>query len=301
MKFNRIVAIDNTGLISNAIDELGECSDQEVVFCQDDPTTDEEIIARIGDAECMLVSWRTRVDSSVIKRCPGLRFVGLCCSLYDEASSNVDVAFARQQGIEVAGVRDYGDEGLVEYVISELIQLCKGLGEHQWRSEPVELTGKTLGIVGLGTTGRMLADRAHAFGMNVIYFSRTRKPEAEQLGFKYRPLHRLLEEAEIVSLHLPRNTNVLGPEEFSVLGDGKILVNTSLGLVFDKLAFVEWAKAPGNFAIFDGDGAGSVVSEFSKLAGVITTEKVSGWTAEARQRLSDKVLANVVAFLNGRD
>ncbi len=297
MKFNRIVAIDDTGLVEEAYRELGQYADGDVVISKDYPTSDDEIVSRIGDAECFLVSWKTGVSADVIKRCPQLKYIGLCCSLYDDASSNVDVAFARSRGIGVAGVRDYGDEGLVEYVISELIRLCKGIGEHQWKPDPVELTGRCLGIVGLGATGRMLADRARAFGMRVIYFSRTRKPQAEQAGIEYRSLDQLLGEAEFVSLHLPRNTNLLGTDEFSMLGSGKVLVNTSLGLVFDQAAFTLWIQGPGNFAIMDADGTGAARAELAKLDRVITTSKVSGWTTEARQRLSDKVVANVARFL----
>lgn len=297
MKFNRIVGIDNTGLVDEAIRDLEQYAEGEVVAANDYPTSDDEIVSRIGDAECILVSWHTQVSADVINRCPNLKFIGLCCSLYDDASSNVDVAFARSCGVEVAGVRDYGDEGLVEYVISELIRLCKGIGAQQWKPEPVELTGRRLGIIGLGTTGRMLADRAQAFGMNVIYYSRTRKEEAEQCGIEYRALDQLLHEAEFVSLHLPRNTNILGRNEFAILGNGKVLVNTSLGLVFDKTAFIDWVKAPGNFAIFDGDGVGAGRAELAQLDVVISTSKVSGWTMEARQRLSQKVLANVRRFL----
>lgn len=299
MKFDQIVAVDNTGLVEEAIHQLDQYSKNKIVVWSDNPQTDDEIVSRVGDADCMLVSWNTDINADVISRCSNLKFIGLCCSLYDEASSNVDVKFARNQGIEVVGVRDYGDEGLVEFVISELIRLCKGIGVHQWKSEPVELTRRCLGIIGLGTTGRMLADRAHAFGMKVIYFSRTRKPEAEELGIAYRPLDQLLNAAEFVSLHLPRNTNILGPKEFSTLGNGKVLINTSLGLVFDKSAFEQWVKVSGNFAIFDGDGAGSNDGNFSKLDRVISTEKVSGWTREARQRLSCKVVANILRFLGG--
>ncbi|MEM9411275.1 MAG: NAD(P)-dependent oxidoreductase, partial [Planctomycetota bacterium] len=299
MKFNRIVAIDNTGLVEEAINKLNQYSETEVVVWNENPQTDDEIVMRTADAECILVSWNTDITANVIERCPRLRLIGLCCSLYDNDSSNVDVEFARSQGIDVIGVHDYGDEGLVKFVLCETIRLCKGIGLHQWRSEPVELTKKILGIIGLGTTGRMLANRAQAFGMKVIYFSRSRKPDAEQNGIEYRKLNQLLRDAEIVSMHLPRNSNILGSAEFSQLGTGKILINTSMGLVFDKLSFVEWVKSPGNFAIFDGDGISSNYDEFTKLKRVIATRKVSGWTQEARQRLSGKVVENVAQFLNG--
>lgn len=301
MKFNRIVAVDDIGLVEQAIHELGQYSIADVDVWKDCPRSDDELVSRISNAECVLVSWNTDIGANVIDRCPNLKYIGLCCSLYNDSSCNVDVGFARTKGICITGVRDYGDEGLVEFVLSELIRLCKGTGKHQWRSEPVELTDKVLGVIGLGRTGAKLAKRAQAFGMRCIYFSRTRKSEIEDQGVEYRSLDRLLLESEIVSLHLPRHSNVLGPQEFNVLGNGKILVNTSLGLVFDKHSFCQWIGLPGNFGIFDGDGIGANFDEFSKLERVITTEKVSGWTREARRRLSDGVIANIDRFLRGEE
>lgn len=297
MKFTQIIAIDRTGLVDDAITRLGQYSTNKPIIHRDIPDSEADVLSRIADADCILVSWNTRIDRRVIEGCPNLKYIGLCCSLYDEASSNVDIAAARERGITVVGIRDYGDEGLVEFVISESIRLCKGLGDYQWREEPVELNGKSLGIIGLGTTGRLLADRAMGFNMRVNYFNRSRKPDAELAGVGYLPLPDLLTTSDIISLHLPKNANVLGRQEFDLLGAGKILINTSLGLVFDKSAFVDWVQHPRNFAIFDADGIGTCADEFLIHQGVIISNKVSGWTLEARERLSGKVLNNLVEFL----
>ena len=68
--------------------------------------------------------------------------------LYDEKSANVDIETARNLGIEVKGVRDYGDEGTVEFIFAELITLFKGLGKNKWRNEATELKNKRIGIIG---------------------------------------------------------------------------------------------------------------------------------------------------------
>ncbi len=65
----------------------------------------------------------------------------------------MDISFAREKGIQVLGVRDYGDEGLVEFILSELIRLFHGFGPHQWSEKQEELTGKTLGIMDRGGLG----------------------------------------------------------------------------------------------------------------------------------------------------
>ena len=114
-------------------------------------------------------------------------------------------------------------------------------------------------------------------------------------------LKELLNWSEIISLHLPKNTVALTEEEFSTLGSGKILINTSLGLTFEKAPFEQWISQEGNYAIFDGDGIGNHKSAFNRYPNIISTEIVSGWTLEARDRLSNKVLENVNQFVKPQD
>lgn len=297
MGFNQIVLVDNTGLRSWAVAGLQKYSQEAIVVYEDYPDSDSALIQRIGQADCILVSWNTQISAKVMQECPQLKYVGMCCSLYDESSSNVAIQYAKNNAIEVRGVRDYGDEGLIEFILSELIRLIKGLGEQQWKDEAVELTHRKLGIIGMGTTGQMLADRAKAFGMEVNYYNRSRKPDIEHRGVNYMPLEELLASSEIISTHLPKNTHLLDTKRFDVLGNGKILINTSLGLTFEKSSFLNWINGKSNYAIFDGDGVGKHYEEFKQHPQIIVNQKVGGWTAEAIDRLSQKVVNNIVDYL----
>lgn len=296
-KFNKITLVDSTGLNDWAVIELQKFSAQELENYNDCPETEAELIRRIGNAECIFVSWNTQITKEVIKACPAIKYIGMCCSLYDELSANVDIGYARKNGIEVTGIRDYGDEGLIEFIFSELIRLIKGLGAHQWKEAPVELTNRKIGIIGMGTTGQMLAKTAMAFQMEVCYYDRSREKEAEENGIKYMPLEQLLSSCEIVSTHLPKNTKLLNSEHFSILGDGKILVNTSLGLTFEKNSFLEWVKNKRNYAILDDCGVAGHHEEFNKYSQIITNEKVAGWTVEAIERLSLKVIEQLNKYV----
>lgn len=293
MLYSSLVSVDQTGLKLWAKEEIKTLA-KEIQFYEDDPINEEETIARASHADALLVSWRTPITKKVIAACPHLKYIGMCCSLYDEKSANVDIAFAHERGIHVRGVRDYGDEGLVEFILSELIRLLHGFGDYQFREKQEELTHKKLGIIGFGTTGQMLASRAQAFGMQVIYYSRTRKEWLENDGVAYRPLHALLREADIVSTHLPKHSVILKEDEFDALGEGKILVNTSLEPTFDLSAFKGWmSQSKNNFAILDRGGLGCAYQELRMIDRVITTEKVSGFTVQAEERLSEKVVANL--------
>lgn len=295
-KFNKIVAVDRVGLQAWALDKLNNISEQNIVMYEDFPSTEEEIINRISDADAVLVSWNTKLTAKIIEACPNIKYIGMCCSLYDEKSANVDIAYAKTKNIIVKGIRDYGDEGTIEYIISELISLCKGTGKYLWKDEPVELTRQKIGIIGLGATGSMLMDRAMAFKMDVYYYSRTRKLDLEDKGVKYLPLNELLSTCDIISTHLPKNTMLIDKQAFESFSNGKILINTSLSYTFDKDSFDKWISNEGNYAIFDG-GIGPLQENFKNIDRVISTKIVSGWTKEAKVRLSEKVLYNITSFL----
>jgi len=294
--FKKIVIVDYTGLQEFALNQLQAISRDPIMAYNDMPKNDTELILRIKDADAVFVSWNTSINAHVLSQCPNLKYIGMCCSLIDFDSANVDVRYAIQRGITVKGIRDYGDEGVGEFIVSELIQLLKGLDKHQWKSEPVELTNKKVGIIGMGTTGMLTAQRLQAFGTQVFYYSRTPKTLAEEKGIYYLPLEQLLQSCEIISFHLPRHTKVLKAEHFELLGYGKILINTSLGLTFDKEDFKRWLIKDGNYAIFDVCAFGTHKDELAQCDKLIYTEFTSGWTKEAKERLSHKVLDNVADY-----
>ena len=298
MKFDRIVCVDRTKLQPWAIKELQKHSRHEIEVYNDYPASQEEILNRTKDADAVLVSWHTQLDEEILEKSKNLKYIGMACSLYDDASANVAVKYARSRGIVVKGIRDYGDPGVVEFIVSELVRLLHGLGKNQWRDMPVELTEKRIGIIGLGVTGQLLAKCLLPFGPNIFYFSRTRKKEWEEKGIKYLPLNELLEQVDVVSLHLPKNTGLLEKQHFDRFGIGKILINTSLGLAFDQDDFKAWIKKEGNFAIFDGDGKKELSEEIEDLPNIIAADKSAGWAAETERRLSKKVVENVESYFN---
>jgi phosphoglycerate dehydrogenase-like enzyme len=298
MTFQKITLIDPCGLTTSVLDQIAVLSKEAVCIYNDFPISDAEICNRIGDSDCILVSWHTKVNAEVIKASPNLKYIGMCCSLYDEKAANVDIAQARKQGIVVKGVHDYGDDGTLEFIFAELIYLMKGLGIKRWQTENRELRGKTMGIIGMGTLGTMVARTAQHFGMKVFYFNRSRKPDLETEGFGFLQLNELVACCDVISLHLPKNSIVLNEAEFRNKKPNSILVNTSIGLTFDKKGFTDWIENdPSSFAIFDGPGVGEYSEEFSKYPNVIISDRSSGFTFEAQSRLSEKVMANIQEFI----
>lgn len=199
------------------------------------------------------------------------------------------------------GSRDYGDRGVVEYVLHELTGLLHGFGLPMLRDEPIEITGMRVGIVGLGVSGRMIADALAFMGAEISYYSRSRKPEAEQAGMIYKPLDQLLAESEVVFTCLNKNVLLLGAHEFEKLGAGKALFNTSIGPGFDSKALENWLNLPGTHFFCDTFAAAGPVEEgFFARENVHCPGVSAGRTKQAFVLLSQKVLANIETALAER-
>ena len=295
-KLKKIVVVDETKMNTSSLEELKKYADEVEVY-HDEPTV-EEVKSRVEDAEAIIVSWRTEISEEIIDTAKNLKYIGMACTLFDNESANVAVNYAKQKNIKVTGIFDYGDPGVIEFVISEVIQLLHGFEKHQWKDQPLELSGRKFGIIGMGTTGKMLAEALEALGVEVYYYSRTRKKEVENKNVHYLKLNELLKTCEIISIHLPKNIEILKEKEFEQLGEEKILINTSLGFPFEENSFNNWLKLSNNYAIFDGDATNSLPSTFKKRSNVNISEKSAGWSQETQERLSLKVLENLKDFLN---
>lgn len=299
-KFRKLTAIEPVSLIPSAEEELKQYAEQ-VILYENIPTDDEEIVRRIGDADGVLVSYTSQIRKTVMERCPDIRYIGMCCSLYSEESANVDIAYAREHGIQVLGIRDYGDRGVVEYVLYQLVRILHGFDYPMWEKEPLELTNLKAGIIGLGVSGGMIADALLMMGARVSYYSRTRKPQKEQAGIEYRPLNDLLKENQVVITCLNKNVILLKEEQFNCLGTKKILMNTSIGTASDTDALKKWLSSPENLYCCDTEAAiGDPSGKLIKQENVICMRTSVGRTKQAFELLSKKVLDNIRLHL-GRE
>lgn len=298
-RFQKLVAIEPLRLLEEDLPELNAYA-KEVVLYSDIPSGPREVIYRIGDADAALLSVSSRIEAEVLASCPKLRYIGMCCSLYDPNSANVDIEYATKKNIVVKGVMDYGDEGVREYVVSELASFLLGLHGRMWRAEATELTGLHVGVLGLGTTGTLVAEALRFFGAEVRYFSRTPKPALEQtLGLRYAELENLLPWAEVLVCCLRKNTILLGQHEFEMLGDGKILMNISIGPAHDVAALENWLNntaAGGNTMLGDTPAAVDPSGKLLSHPRVICSGKSAGMTRQAKKNLAQKVCQNMQAY-----
>lgn len=291
--FQKLVAIEPVSLIPSAEKALYTFA-KEVVMFPDIPADDNEVAARIGDADAVLLSYTSRITRTALEKCPNVKYIGMCCSLYSPESANVDILYANERGITVTGIRDYGDEGVVEYVISELVRCLHGFDQEPWEDMPREITGLKVGIIGLGKSGGMIADAMKFFGADIAYYSRSKKEEAKAKGYRFLSLDELLRQSEVVCCCLNKNTVLLHEEEFKQLGNKKIMFNTGLSPAWDEAPFVEWLK--GDNLCFC-DTLGALGGEYLLNNPHVRCMQVStGRTRQAFDRLSEKVLANLSEY-----
>ena len=295
--FNKLVMIEPINIFDIHKSKLKNYA-KEVIEYKDMPENDDEIIKRISDADAVLLSYTSRINSYVLERVTNVKYIGMCCSLYSVESANVDILKANELGITVTGVRDYGDNGVAEYVIHELVGFLGGYKGLYWDNIPHEITDLNCGVIGLGTSGSLIAKTLKFFGANVSYYSRTRKQEFElENNITYKELNELCESSQAIFLALNKNVLLLQKEQFDLMRGKRILFNTSIGPGFDSNALKEWLKDDNHF--FFGDTlltAGD--TSIWELTNTFTINRSSGGkTYQAFHRLGEKVINNIKNFL----
>lgn len=299
-KFKKLVVLEPVRFDKAAEEALFEYAENVRIY-RDIPPDDAEKIRRMKDAEAVLVFYTSQISAQVIEACKDLRYIGMCCSLYTPASANVDISYARGKGITVTGIRKYGDQGVPEFISSELVRLFHGFGPRRWREEEMELTGVKLGIVGMGDVGTAVAELMLAFQMDVYYFSRTRKPGIEDKGARYLPFHRLLETVDVLTTHLHKNTVIMAENDFKRFGMGKVLINTTFTPPYPLDALKGWLQQPGNYYIVDSAvSIGGKEGEIYQMPNVICPDVIAGQSVLSGVLLRKKVLQNIEEYLSSQ-
>lgn len=277
--------------------------------------TREELLAGVRRCDALLCLLTDRIDAEVMDANPGLRVI----SNYAVGYNNIDVDAATRRRIPVTNTPGVLTETTADMAWALMMAVARRVveGDRWMRSGtwpgwgPLQLLGqdiygKVLGIVGFGRIGQAAARRARGFQMQVIYYSRQRKPDAErELGAVYRPLDQLLQEADYVQLHVPltpETHHLIGERELNLMKPTAYLINTSRGPVIDEQALVR-ALAAGRIA-----GAGLDVYEeepkmapgLAELDNVVLAPHLGSATRETRGRMAAMAAANLIAVLEGR-
>ncbi len=282
-----------------------------------DRTSNDKILERSIDAEVLLTN-KAPLEGHVLKQLSSLKYIGVTATGYNIVNTEV----AKQQEIIVTNVPGYGTESVVQLTFALLLELCLHV-QHQsdavmngkWaRSEDfsfldfplIELSGKTMGIIGFGNIGQKVADVATAFGMNILATSRRQSDQSKRLNFKWADINELLENSDVVSIHCPlvhETKGLINKKNIKKMKRSAFLLNTSRGLI---IVDEDIAEALNNDVIA---GAGIDVlsvepppenNPLFKAKNCIITPHIAWATKEARERLMNIAVKNLSEFIAGR-
>ena len=283
--------------------------DFDVVYAPEPDQAEAAIAEHGARVQCVCTVGASGLTAAQMQRMPKLSLVCAMGAGYE----NIDVAYAKAHGIAVGNGAGTNDECVADHAMGLLIASVRGMIKLDratragiWRSAmplPANVSGKRLGIVGLGTIGAKIAKRAAAFDMPIGYHNR--KPREGVTHQYFDDLLALAAWADVLLVATPGGAgtkHLVNAEVLSALGDKGVLVNIARGSVVDTQALAAALRA-GELA-----GAGLDVyeseplppQELIELDSVVLTPHVGGWSPEAVQNSVDRFIANMRNHLDGK-
>lgn len=279
------------------------------------PYEEKEIIRRIGDAEVVFTN-KCPIQKNVLDACPNLRYISVLATGYNV----VDVAYAAQKGIPVSNIPTYGTAAVGQFAIALLLEICSRVAHHseavhqgRWGEGPdwcfwdyplIELSGKTMGIIGFGKIGQTTGRIAKALGMRVLA-SGSRETEAGRAIAEYVDRDTLLKSSDVVVLHcplFPDTQGMINRESIARMKDGAILINNSRGGLVVEQDLADSLNSGKLYAA----GLDVVSTEPIRSDNPLLTAKncfitphISWAPKEARARIMEISEKNLRAFLDG--
>ncbi|HQV68958.1 MAG TPA: phosphoglycerate dehydrogenase [Thermoflexales bacterium] len=272
-----------------------------------------ELLAKVAEADALIVRSETKVDAEVIDHAPRLRVVGRAGIGVD----TIDVDAATRRGIIVMNTPQANTTATCEHTVAMMLSLARNIPQAdasmhraEWTRNKfmgVQLQGKTLGIVGYGRIGTQVAKRAQSFGMDVIaYDPYVSEDHARATKVKLVELNDLLRQSDFVTLHsalTPGSKGVLSKEAIALLKPGARVINVARGALIDMDALYE--------ALKEGRVAGAAIDVFEeeppgelpilKLPNVIVTPHLGASTVEAQRDVSTQMAEQILDALHDRE
>jgi len=312
----RIVVLDgfteNPGDLSWApLEALGELTVYDRTSYTESP-----LIAERLDGAHIAVTNKTPLSRETLEKCPQLRLIAVMATGYNV----VDCICAREMGIDVVNVPTYGTASVSQFSIALLLEICHHIGHHNqsvhegnwasnadwcyWDYPLIELSGKTMGIIGFGRIGQAEGRIAKALGMKVLAYDLYPNTSGQEIG-TYVDLDTLISHSDVISLHCnltPENTGIINKNTISKMKDGVILINNARGQLINEQDVAD-ALNSGKMA---AAGLDVVYTEpirsdnpLLSAKNCIITPHISWAPKESRQRILDCTETNIRAFING--
>lgn len=285
---------------------------------EDRPMPREIFLDKVRGVDALLCLLTEKIDAEVFEKAgKGLKII----SNYAVGFDNIDVEEAKRRGITVTNTPcKEVNEAVAEHTWALILALSRRIvesdeairrgGYRGWDPDIFlgrSLVGKTLGIIGLGNIGSMVARRAAGYEMNVIYNKRSPDPVAEkELGVKYASLDELLSVSDFVSLHVPlteETRGMIGKEAFGKMKRGSFLINTARGPVVREQdlanALRSGVLAGAALDVFENEP--DINPELLAMENVILTPHIASSTIEARLKMTELAVSSILDFFAGKE
>jgi len=288
------------------------------VWRDDDPPEREYFLQKISNADGVIAfpSVTTNIDSEAIDAAGKLKVI----SCYSVGYDHIDVSYATKKGIIVTNTPGVLTDATADIAFGLILMAGRRMSEGEriirsgnwttWGPRFLlgrQVSGASLGIVGLGRIGQAVAKRAKGFGMDLFYTGRTRKESLEQeLGIKYLPFDDLIAECDFISLHCPLNSEtegMIGTAEFERMKNTAVLVNTSRSRVVDTealyLALKNGQIAAAGVDVYDSEPIAED-SPLLELENIAMTPHIGSASHETREGMALMAVENMLAALDGK-
>ncbi|SHJ56264.1 D-2-hydroxyacid dehydrogenase [Hespellia stercorisuis] len=303
---------ENPGDLSwEKIEELGNLT----VYDRTPSDDEEEIIRRIGMAE-IVVTNKTPISKKIMDSCTNIKQITVLATGYNV----VDYIYAKEKGIPVTNVPIYGTASVSQFVMALLLEICHHVSHHsravhegRWSSNPdwcfwdyplIELSGKTMGIIGFGRIGKATGKIAKAMGMKIIAYDNHPNRTGEEIA-KYVDLDTLLAESDVVALHcplFPETEGIINKKTIAKMKDGVIILNNSRGQLIVEQDLADALNSGKIYAAGIDVVSTEPIRETNPLLNApncIITPHISWAPRESRQRIIDCTVDNIKACIAG--
>ena len=274
-----------------------------------DRREDEATLAdRMRDADVAVIS-NIKLPATVLSQCPKLRYLSVAFTGLD----HIDLAYCNDHDIKVQNAAGYSTTAVSELAVGMMLDLLRNIvtlnekirqGGSRGTFLGRELRGKTVGIVGTGAIGTATARLLVAFGAKVIAWSRTERPEVKAMGVEYMSMEDLLQQSDIVSLHVPlcdETRGLIGEKELALMKPTAMLVNTARGPVCDIAAvgkaLIESRIAGAAFDVFEQEPPLPIDHLLLSTNRCLVTPHVAFATEESFAARADIVFGHVDEWL----